>query len=239
LHAITADSFNNVTGGRRYRPPKPLKTGFALFLAEIQVEMDRSVQPIRLLKPICASAALGWMLFSGGTASFGIESATLQQVTIPCYAQGKSSPAAVVHIKTLFTDYQRRGFFRIGLLPLLVAEDVRIEVLQPEETATALQGAKKWLNPGTARKALEWRRVQFIFPNETTPRLEAGRVQLSEDGTWRLTDGVVFRAGTNETRQAEAILQVTGTQAGELRPTHSQAACLNLLQNFTDKSTSK
>lgn len=201
--------------------------------------MESSVQPVGLLKPGYVFAVLGWLLLSGSTASPALDPAVIRDVTIPYYSRGGSSPAAVVRIKRLFTDYQRRGFFRIGLLPMLVAEGVRIEILQPEETLAALQGAQKWLHSRAARKGLEWRDVQFHFQTEAAPRLEATRLQLSDDGAWRLTDGVVFRLGTNEWRQLEAILQVTGPKAGELLMRSDGAERLHLLQHLSEKRTTE
>lgn len=169
-------------------------------------------------------------LLSGSLTTSLADSASMQEIAIPYYAKGQGSPAAVVRIKKVYTDHQRRGFFRIGLLPVLVAEDVKIEIIQPQETLAALQQARRWLKPTATQKALEWRRVQFFFPAETEPRLEAAKIHLSEAGAWRLTGGVVLRHGTNQTRQAEATLQVTGPQAGELLATHQGGQRLNLLQ---------
>lgn len=198
--------------------------------------MDSFVQPVNLLKSISVLAVLGTVLLSESSRVLADEPVSVRQIAIPYYAKGQGSPAAVVRINRIYTDHQRRGFFRIGLLPMLVAEDVRVEVFQPCEALDALQGAKKWLKPASSQ-ALEWRNVRFVFPQETAPRLEANKLRLSEDGAWKLTDGVVVRWGTNETHRSEAILQVTGTRAGELFLAHGGTESLNLLQNPTDTRT--
>jgi hypothetical protein len=194
------------------------------------------VEPIQLLKTIGAVALLGWLCLSPVAAIPQVEPGTVQDIAIPYYAKGQSSPAAVVRIKRVFTDYQRRGFFRIGLLPTLVAEDVKVEVFEPGQVLAALQGAHKWLKPAAAGKALEWRRARFVFTGDKEPRLEAARVHLGEEGIWRLSDGVVFRSGTNEMRQAAASLQIVGSNAGELQLSSQPPRSLNLLQISTNNT---
>ncbi|MDB6033520.1 MAG: hypothetical protein JWM16_3858 [Verrucomicrobiales bacterium] len=194
------------------------------------------MQPIRLLKIICITAVLAGLLVPSGRTVPQVDPDTVQNIAIPYYAKGQSAPAAVVRIHRLFTDYQRRGFFRIGLLPTLVAEGVKVEVLDPTQVLAALEAAHKWLKPAAVGKALEWRYVEFVFPDAKRPRLEAAKVNPAVDGAWRLTEGVTFRSGTNETREAAAVLQVTGTRAGELQWGSAPTGSLNLLETFTDNT---
>jgi hypothetical protein len=165
-----------------------------------------------------------------------VDSGVVQNIAIPYYSKGQSAPSAVVRINRLFTDYQRRGFFRIGLLPTLVADGVKVEVLDQTQVLDALESAHKWLKPAAVGKTLEWRQVEFVFPDAKRPRLEAAKVNPAADGAWRLTEGVTFRSGTNETRQAAAVLQVTGSRAGELQWGSPSGSGLNLLETFTDNT---
>jgi hypothetical protein len=209
----------------------------ALFPRQTAVKLVRSVQPIQVLKTLCVAAMLGWCFMPGAGAAPQIEPGTVQDIAIPYYAKGQSTPVAVVRIKRLFTDYQRRGFFRIGLLPTLVAEGVQVEVSDSRQVVAALQGAQRWLKPAAVGKALEWRQVEFEFSELKGTRLEATRVQIAEGGAWQLSGGVLLRSGTNELRRASAILQVTGANAGDLLLDNGPSTSLNLLQLYTDNIT--
>jgi hypothetical protein len=50
----------------------------------------------------------------------------LQGLALPVYLD-LSSPATVVRADSVSREHQRRGFFRIGALPLLVCEGVTVE----------------------------------------------------------------------------------------------------------------
>ena len=60
-------------------------------------------------------------LFSGGTQ---------QAKGVAIYVdRAKKGRAAVIRIDALYKDYQRKGFFRVGLLPVAIAEGVTVEVV--------------------------------------------------------------------------------------------------------------
>lgn len=52
---------------------------------------------------------------------------SVNNLVVPFYAAGQSEAVAVLRVEHVFRDHERRGFFRIGLLPLLVGEGVRLE----------------------------------------------------------------------------------------------------------------
>jgi hypothetical protein len=137
-------------------------------------------------------------------------------VTYPFYAPGGSEPAVLVQIDRVHKDYQRRGFFRIGALPMLAAEAVTVRIAQPEHALTALGKLDARLRQTGQVKAVEWRAVSFIFGSEFTPRLHAGRMRLSRGATWELLDGVRVNSSTNEVRFSRAVLHVAGERAGQI-----------------------
>jgi hypothetical protein len=203
------------------------------FLGNIEVTVPL---PPRI-KAALLVALLGGLPFDGFPASSPIDPATVQDLAIPYYAQGQSSPAAVIRIRRLFTDHQRKGFFRIGLFPILVADEVKVEVIQPDAALAGLNAARAWLKPKAAKKSLEWRHVQVFFRNEPKPRLEVDRILLADQGGWRLSGPIHVTLGTNEFQALEGLLQVTGPQAGQL--TLGGSGNLNILQLCSDSHSER
>ncbi len=59
------------------------------------------------------------------------------------------SPVAQVHVNRMFIDYERRGFFRIGLLPIPVAENVQIQIQSADCLTNALFELHSWHQPSS------------------------------------------------------------------------------------------
>lgn len=127
-----------------------------------------------------------------------------------------SGTAAVIRIDHFSADHQRKGFFRIGLLPLLVADGVVFEFRDPASIAECLAGSRSRLEQWFGGRLLELRRVEFRFPTGGNQRLEARRVSFAADGHWELSGGVKWRAATDECEAASGHLQIFGNQAGQL-----------------------
>ncbi len=134
---------------------------------------------------------------------------------IGLYSGTEAEPAAVVRLDRVYTDYERKGFFRIGILPIGVMEGVTFELQHPESVTNGLAQVDKWLGARAARR-LELRRVSFLVSAPTTNRLDTGRVRPAADGKLALLDGVNFLSGTNQVRAARGVLQVAGEEVGQL-----------------------
>lgn len=131
------------------------------------------------------------------------------------YSGTEAEPATVVRLDRLYTDYESKGFFRIGVLPLGVMDGVTFELRHPESVTKSLAQLHQWLEPRAARR-LELRRVSFVVSAPVTNRLETGRARLAAGGRLALFDGVFLVSGTNELRAARCVLQISGAQAGRL-----------------------
>lgn len=147
---------------------------------------------------------------------------------IPLYVGREAQPSVVVRAERIYTDYQRKGFFRIGVLPIAVMEDVAIEVRQPESLTNGLARLHHWLGSWDANR-LEVRRAALFVAGTVTNRLEAGRIRVRSGGTWELLDGICYRSGTIEKRAARGVLQVTGERTGQLRMAAEPALVINAL----------
>ena len=77
----------------------------------------------------------------------------------------------------VYTDYERKGFFRIGLLPIGVMEGVTFELQHPESVTNGLAELNQWLG-AKAAKRLELRRVNFLVSAPATNHLATGRARV-------------------------------------------------------------
>ena len=117
----------------------------------------------------------------------------------------------------VFSDYQSRGFFRIGALPMLVLDKLSIELRQPERLPMALsQVGEKFAVRSDTRKAVEGRDFRLWFTSRKDAQLRARRVRLEGGTTWRLFDGAIQRPDSATLSFRQATLAVAGPNAGEL-----------------------
>jgi len=134
---------------------------------------------------------------------------------IHLYSGSRAAPATVVHLDKAYKDYESKGFFRIGVLPIGVMDGITFELHDPDAVTNSLARLHQWLGPKGARR-LELRRVSFLVSAPVTNRLDMGRAQVVADGKLALLDGVSFVSGTNQIQAPHGMLQVSGAQAGQL-----------------------
>ncbi len=132
------------------------------------------------------------------------------------YSRGAATTVAVLRIERFATDFQRRGFFRIGLLPILVADGVTLEFLEPGSVGAALERSRSQIQRVCGSGVIELRRVRCKFPVESDRQLEVQRVRFGQNGEWEMRDGVSWRVGTNCWQFSRALMQISGKKAGEI-----------------------
>jgi hypothetical protein len=165
----------------------------------------------RLLLLLAVVAWSGWAPRADGLPSLPVKGAVL-----PLYVEGEPEAAAVVRIGSLRKDYERRGFFRVALLPMLVAEDVTIEFRNVRGASNLLAGLQAGLDRKEGPSVIELKRISLSFPGENQPRLQAGVVRIGADGEWRLSSGVHFAGAGRSVQARQAELAVAGPRAGIL-----------------------
>jgi len=148
-------------------------------------------------------------------------------LNVSFYDPGQMKPSVNVRVDRLYTDYERKGFFRLGILPLGVMENVLIETDRTGQTTNRLVQLHEWIG-STAARRLELRRVTFMVPDGCTNRLECGRARIGSAGRWELLDGVRFFSGTNQIESVRATLQVSGEQAGQIDLAGTASRSFNL-----------
>jgi hypothetical protein len=140
---------------------------------------------------------------------------TLSDVTF-CDYNGLA-PVTKVHAARMFVDYERRGFFRIGLLPMLVAENVQIQIQSADYLTNALLALHSWNQYSAGLRRLELRNLEIKLFGKKQPRLCAASAQIEKDGVLELSTASMFSTTGQQTSIPKATLQVAGSSAGWLR----------------------
>ena len=157
---------------------------------------------------LCAAPKFDAVTVAGGAAD---------DVTVTEYSAKDASLVARVHAARLFRDFERHGFFRIGLLPVPVAEDVQIEIRSAECLTNALSALHLWNEPSVAVRRIELRNVGIGFLDEKQQRLSARLARVRRDGDLELFN-VSLTGGTGvQTFIPEATLQTSSPSAGWIR----------------------
>jgi hypothetical protein len=156
-----------------------------------------------LLLPARGQTVMDWMQAARGA----------QNLAIPRYSEPEKVLYAVIRVDKVYTEYEKKGFFRIGALPVVVLEGVTYEVKDPAPAATNLVRLRTWLGGDTGRH-LELRGVKIVVSPDS--RLEGGRLLFLDNDRWQLTGGVRLITGPKELRAESATFRVAGERAGEL-----------------------
>ena len=173
---------------------------------------------LNLLK-ICIilAGAVLWVSLESHVNAVELVRTTVSDVTLSEYSSKDLSLVAQVHTVRLFTDYERRGFFRIGLLPILVAENVKIQIQSADCLTNAMLALHSWNQPPVGVRRLKLRNLEIKLFGEKQPRLSAASARVGQDGTLELSTISVFNDTGQQTFIPKAALQVGGSSAGWLR----------------------
>jgi hypothetical protein len=168
---------------------------------------------------LLATCLLGCLAFSEAFAQSAGDifagRVKMEHAVFSLYSGTEQEPALLVRLDKVYTDYQRKGFFRIGTLPVGIMEGVTFELERPALLTNSLAELHRWLGPqGSSR--LELRRVTFVVSSPLSSRLETGRARVATEGRLELLDGVTFVSGTNQMSAPHGTLQIQGENAGQL-----------------------
>ncbi len=103
-----------------------------------------------------------------------------RQLAVGIYAGDGSTLAGTLRVERVFTEQRRIGFFRVKLMPVLVAQGVRLELARTEPGTNWTAGFRVKLSPLARSSRVEWRGVSISFRGESEPRLRARRLQLPD-----------------------------------------------------------
>lgn len=141
----------------------------------------------------------------------------LREGTIPLFDGTHPKAALTVRVKHVFSDLQRLGFFRIGALPLIVAEDVEILILDPNRVHAAISRWPRRLPGIPEGTVFEIRRFRVRMFDEAEPRVEAALARLGKSGQLQLSGRIKIRTQTEVLTPSSGALNVVGAGAGCVR----------------------
>jgi hypothetical protein len=162
-------------------------------------------------------AAAAWAALELRIGAAEMAGATANNVTISDYSPDDLSLVAKIHADRIFADYERRGFFRIGLLPVPVAENVQIQIKSADCLTNGLLALPAWNRPEIGVRRLEFRKLEIAFFGEKQPRLRAASAHVGRDGTIELSTVSLPDSIDHQTPIPHATLQMAGSSAGWLR----------------------
>jgi hypothetical protein len=153
---------------------------------------DRLAWLLAALLPV--SLATGWSSDTPGRS----RSVKVRGAVMPIYDEAQRL-LAVLRLESEFPDFQTRGFFRIGVLPMTVIEGARLEIVGTNGLARKFFAASTRLQKRFPGGAIELKRFSVRLPNNSEPFLVVTSAQPSIGG-WNLRGGVSIRvAGSDKT----------------------------------------
>jgi hypothetical protein len=138
---------------------------------------------------------------------------SVRRAVVPLYTTGSFKLSAVVRVDRAYMDYQRKGFFRIGMFPVGVLDGVTFEARDTADPFASLASMRRWLGTRAGQR-IEMRRVKLLF--SPTNRLEAGLARCVAGDRWELLNGVRFVSGAGEIRAPRATLELGAPQGGRV-----------------------
>jgi hypothetical protein len=138
---------------------------------------------------------------------------SVQHAVVPLYTPGAFKLSAVVRVDSAFMDFQRRGFFRIGMFPIGVLDGVTFEARDAADPMAGLASFQRWLATKAGQR-IEMRRIKLVL--STTNRLEAGLARSAGGDRWELLNGVHFVSGDREIQAPRGLLNLAGPRGGQV-----------------------
>jgi hypothetical protein len=140
----------------------------------------------------------------------------ITKAVMPIYPDTGVQPLAIIRVDKIFVDHQRRGFFRIGVLPMLAMEGLSIELCDTNQLIVALTNVQSCLSfKGGSSSVVEGRDFSLLCPGGKSEFIHARLARL-ENKEWKLVNGTLSRPGTNSIQFQEAVLGITGKEAGNV-----------------------
>jgi hypothetical protein len=171
---------------------------------------------MRLVLPALAAAGLLTAATAAGQQLDMLSRHPIKGLVVPFYTPGRPDAVMVLRAESISMEFERRGFFRIGTLPLVVAEGVTLELQRGSDMAEAQNLIHNWLEELKRSGRLELRR--FCARNSQDPSfvLRIGRLRSTQFGQWQLTEGIQWQSSTNRRSAARGVLCLRGPQAGQV-----------------------
>jgi len=171
------------------------------------IRRRRSCRGAALVLGLLAALSLPQTTLAAGAP----EAFNARRVQLDLFARDSIQVIAHCELDKVFLEHRKLGFFRVKLLPLLVAEGVRVEFTQANPQTNWVEGFRFNPAPKIHARAMEWRDFRLFFPGEPSPRLRADRVIPAAAGTSAVCrlEGVQLATGGEPVQLARADLNET------------------------------
>jgi hypothetical protein len=136
----------------------------------------------------------------------------VEGLVIPIYTRPSPEPESILSVSNIHLDFQRKGFFKIGMMPVLVLDGVVLSLRNTNILASHMTQLSHWIQPDKATR-VELRNFVLRNENSKTNLLEAGLVRLLPDGSWQLANGVRAISGANLVEIPAANYRLQGHRA--------------------------
>jgi len=136
-----------------------------------------------------------------------------RNVKVAVYAKGSLQPAATVQADRIFSDRRRMGFLKVRLLPLLVAQGVRLGIAPSAANTNWPASFRVKLAPfARAGSQVEWHDVSVCLLPGSEPRLQARQLLLppSVETGFCILEGVTLHSDGRLICLARAKLLLQG-----------------------------
>lgn len=138
---------------------------------------------------------------------------SLGDVVLPVYRGDQKEPFAIYRARSIRSDFQKRGFFKIGLLRTVIAVGLEVELAQPDSFSEAMDLLPAVL-PELKKKSFSIQDFSVRMRGEERPLLKAREATPSKTRGNIFLSGVRIRGATNEITSAE--LRLNGPHTGEI-----------------------
>jgi hypothetical protein len=109
---------------------------------------------------------------------------TVKGLQFPLGERSGANPAARVLVAQIVQSSQKRGFFRVAMLPILVADGVTVTFYRPD--AESLTVIHETIRALARVDKFELRRLCFRTEHDPAPRLMAEEILVRSPDTWTL-----------------------------------------------------
>lgn len=141
---------------------------------------------------------------------------TPRGVGFPVRDPKSSKTLARVSIGSMRHSNQVRGYFRIGVLPLLVLEDVTLEVTDPTHLVEVLKSTSSGWSARVTGVPVQIQRLRIQWANEIDWQVTAGSCVVKAGEVWELSGGVRWNVGGRSGEAPKAFLGLSGPKAGRI-----------------------
>jgi hypothetical protein len=143
---------------------------------------------------------------------------SITKVEVPVYVKLNPEPVAVFRAERFVDEYQTKGFFRIGALPLTVAEDLSVELKDPSRLPVALSAlGVRFALKDAGKRAVEGRNFTLSFSGEKHGRLQARCVRMEGPTEWTMEEGSVSLPNAAPAHFHRGLLVLDGPEAGWIK----------------------